>query len=58
MVIIRWLLKMWELFGGFELVKVLDVEGGFIFVLKSIFIGCGGMRGVLFSGGKCGEEMV
>jgi len=55
---IRWLPKMWEPFGGPESVKVPDAEGGLIFALKPIPIGCGGMRGVLLPGGKRGEEMV
>jgi hypothetical protein len=49
---------MWEPFGGPESVKVPDAEGGLIFALKPIPIGCGGMRGVLLPGGKRGEEMV
>ena len=55
---IRWLPKMWEPYSGPECVKKPDADGGLIFALKPIPIGCGGMRGVLLPGGKRGEEMV
>ena len=53
---VRWLPKVWEPFTGD--VKLPEPDGGLIFALKPIPIGCGGMRGVLLPGGKRGEEMV
>lgn len=56
LVTIRWLPKMWEPFTGD--VQLPDAEGGLVFAIKPIPVGCGGMRGVLLPGGKRGEEMV
>lgn len=55
---IRWLPKLWEPYSAPEAVKVPDAEGGIVFALRPIPVGCGGMRGILLPGGKRGEEMV